>query len=324
MYIVVVCTAACGRYGFHSLPDGAGSDAVADASAGSDSAMAVPISCIGLAPTCGPAHDGTCCDSLRVPGGTFLRSYDVGQDAIYTDNSNPATVAAFYLDRYEVTVGRFKAFVAAGVPAPANGAGAHSLIANSGWDSTWNTNLDASTIVTGLTSCSTSNYSGADNLPLNCVTWYEAFAFCIWDGGYLPTEAEWNYAATGGNEQRAYPWSSPPSSIAIDCSQASYDTCGTMTPVGQTSPQGDGRWGHADLAGNVWEKTLDWYVGSDNGGYASASCDNCANLVTQSTRAVRGGGWNGALSVARPAYRYYDPPTDRYVEMGMRCAKPAP
>jgi hypothetical protein len=82
-------------------------------------------SCSGLAATCGPSGNDDCCTSLLVPGGTFYRSYD-GVD--FTDKSYPATVADFYLDKYEITVGRFRAFVNAGMGTqaspPASGAGA--------------------------------------------------------------------------------------------------------------------------------------------------------------------------------------------------------
>jgi formylglycine-generating enzyme len=71
-----------------------------------------------------------------------------------------------------------------------------------------------------------------ESRPINCITWYEAMAFCCaWDGGYLPTEAEWNYAASGGSLQRA----SPPGDLTIDAAHASYSAAG-----GGSNP--GGRW----------------------------------------------------------------------------------
>src|SRR5512140_3899160 len=61
-----------------------------------------------------------------------------------------------------------------------------------------------------------------EHRPMNCITRYQAMAFCAWDGGYLATEAEWNYEAAGGDQQRAYPWSSPANSLTLDGSHASY------------------------------------------------------------------------------------------------------
>src|SRR5262249_43011358 len=89
-------------------------------------------SCVGLPPTCGPHGDESCCASTLVPGGTYKRSYD---GLTYTDATNPATVSDFRLDRFEVTVGRFRAFLDAYPGSrPAPGAGANPSIPASGWD----------------------------------------------------------------------------------------------------------------------------------------------------------------------------------------------
>ncbi|MGA9654616.1 MAG: SUMF1/EgtB/PvdO family nonheme iron enzyme, partial [Polyangia bacterium] len=287
-----------------------------------------PPSCSGLAATCGPLGNGDCCASLLVPGGTFYRSYD---DVDFTDMSYPATVNDFYLDKYEITVGRFRQFVNAGMGTqaspPASGAGANSLITGSGWDSTWNTNLAANTAaLTAAISCDAAWQTWTDTAgenesqPMNCLDWYAAFAFCAWDGGRLPTEAEWNYAASGGSEQRYYPWSSPPTSTTIDDSHAVYcgGSCGGTQNVGSKSPKGDGKWGHSDLAGNVWEWTLDWY------GTYQMPCDNCADITdaSASSRVVRGGGFNSSASYLRSAYRYIgDGPWYDSNSLGARCAR---
>jgi formylglycine-generating enzyme required for sulfatase activity len=158
-----------------------------------------------------------------------------------------------------------------------------------------------------------------ESKPVNCLDWYAAFAFCAWDGGRLPTEAEWNYAASGGNEQRYYPWSSPPTSTTIDDSYAVYcgGSCNGTQNVGLKSPKGDGKWGQSDLAGNVWEWTLDWYASP-----YSMPCNNCADLVEASYRVFRGGYFYFVASGLRSANRYASDPWyggEYYV--GARCAR---
>jgi len=332
--LVMLVFVACGRSGSDARLDGAGaSDAVRDGPPAT--------SCGGLANTCGPTGTESCCDSPVVPGGTYARSYDVSGDGMYPDSSFGATVSDFRLDKYEVTVGRFRAFVNASMGTqaspPASGAGARTLngMANQGgWDPSFNASLTTSTTaLIAAVKCKaayqtwTDTAAANESLPMNCITWYEAIAFCAWDGGFMPTEAEWNYSASGGSEQRAYPWSSPPGFLGIDCSYANYfnfndgfcvnPPTGATNRVGSESPKGDGKWGQSDLAGNVVEWTLDW----DASPYPQNPCPDCANLTPATNRAVRGGGFPYPATAERAAVRGSVPPSARFDNIGVRCAR---
>jgi sulfatase modifying factor 1 len=322
---VALAVAGCGG---RMQPDGSDSD-------GGFAEAASPMD----AQTLQSADGGTPPNSDTVPGGTFLRDYD----GVYaTDNSHPATVSTFALDRYEVTVGRFRQFVGAVVAGwrPSSGSGKHTHLNDGrglidtgsgtyekGWDSAWTgdvpTTLDA---WTGYLECMwhptwTSSVGANENLPIGCADWYQAYAFCIWNGGFLPTEAEWNYAASGGSEQRLFPWSEPPTSQTVNCTFANYlspSTCDSSPdPVGAHSPKGDGRWGQADLGGNVREWTLDWqepYQGP---------CNDCANLTGSNNggRAVRGGAYDTVNVTA--AYPDIGDPSDHMYgdDIGFRCGR---
>jgi len=339
--VVIVCCLefGCGRIHFDPL-GGAAGDGMTDDGLTGDSQQ-VP-SCSGLAATCGPSGISPCCDSSLVAGGMFYRSFDVGTDGAFIDMTNPATVSDFRLDTYEVTVGRFRKFVDAGKgtgqdPPPA-GAGARTLegVPNQGgWDSSWNQALTTDPVAfAAALKCDAMHQTWTDavgsneSLPILCITWYEAAAFCAWDGGFLPTEAEWNYAAAGGSEQRAYPWSSPPTAIAIDCSYANYTSStgpclnppnGAINRVGSESPKGDGKWGQADLGGNVHELTLDWYAASYR-----KPCTDCADLTVATNRTMRGGGIFGVQVFLRAADRGFISPANRSGDIGVRCARQAP
>jgi sulfatase modifying factor 1 len=328
---VVMGLGACGG---HSGDDG--DDAMGDG--GDDAATLTPPSCVGLPKMCGANGTDDCCTSPEVAAGSYNRSYDLAGDVNSGAPSFPATVSGFRLDKYEVTVGRFRVFVQSGMGTQANppvaGAGAHARIPGSGWDASWTASLAASTmaLTTGLAcdptfSTWTDAAGGNENRPINCVTWYEAMAFCAWDGGFLPTEAEWNYAAAGGDQQRAYPWSSPAGSVTIDGTRASYNDgvscvgdgaagCALtdLVAVG-TKPTGDGRWGQSDLAGNVDEWVLDWLAPYAN------PCTDCANLAMTNAQAIRGGNYNRSATAARTGHRGGIPPGNRNPGVGVRCAR---
>lgn len=285
---------------------------------------------------CGADANESCCESPLVEGGTYNRTYqNTGSGP--TGEADPATISSFRLDKYEVTVGRFRKFVEyldAGGALPEAGTGKHAYLnagqglADSGksgsfepgWDASWNSKIPSgsgaadkwkSLLASGTNGSAGCGVYGTwtaqpgdnENLPLTCVGWYESYAFCIWDGGFLPSEAEWKYAAAGGDEQRMYPWGTDElgsdNQYAIydccypdgQCSVATgHDTCTGVVnaaPVGYAS-KGVGRYGQMDLVGNVWEWGLDRYADS----YVNP-CEDCA-YVTGNTqnRVMPGGGFH--------------------------------
>jgi sulfatase modifying factor 1 len=124
--VCVVELAACGSVRSPVPIDGESGDATS----------VLPGSCVGLPMTCGASGDDNCCNSPVVIGGTYDRSYDLAGDVNSGDMSFPATIGSFHLDKYEVTVGRFRAFVTAAMGTQSNPpltrTGADASIAGSG------------------------------------------------------------------------------------------------------------------------------------------------------------------------------------------------
>ncbi len=296
--------------------DSNGAAGAAGAGGGDDSGAP---SCEGLA----LCHDESCCTSLPVTGCTECTPFGC---------KAKATVSTFRLDKYEVTVGRFRNFVLnyGGPPMPAQGE--HPGVSASGWQSAWDDLMPLDDLELTddehLQACPgsgswTDEVLVSEQKPINCVSWYEAFAFCIWDGGFLPTEVEWQYAAAGGMEKRAYPWGDdePTAARAIygACGSGLVDTCTLMdvAEVGSKS-SGSGFWGHQDLAGSMWEWTFDYFSSL----YLQGPCVDCANRDSSQYRVRRGGAWNNDPSFLTTTGRYTSAPETRSGNLGFRCARP--
>jgi sulfatase modifying factor 1 len=300
---------------------------------------------------CGSAGNDVCARSLLVPGGTFYRG---------TDTANPATVSDFRLDKYEVTVGRFRKFVDAWVGGwrPTSGSGKHTHLNGGnglfntaggyelGWDASWTAYVGApksDTVVPTGSGADTrnawnsnlncaANYAtwsstagASEKRPTTCLSWYDLLAFCIWDGGFLPSEAEWEYVAAGGSEERVYPWGNAPpgtnTNVAVYGCHFNGSGAGTCTgltniaTVGSASA-GIARWGQLDMAGSAWEWNLDKYQTA----YAP-TCDNCTTFSTGSPRAIRGGSFFQDASSLPAASRISGIPAGRDAAVGGRCAR---
>lgn len=290
-------------------------------------------SCQGLTTTC---QGESCCAEALIPAISGVA---------YKATGATVSLDAFWLDKYEVTVGRFRKFVEAfdgcraeGAPASGSGLGA---LAGTGWDAAWNASqlaADRQALVAGV-ACNPTGFQTWDkadeSLPINCVNWYEAFAFCIWDGGRLPTELEWEHAASDNLLKQTYPWGDTPvptdtqdstTGYAVyDCmadGSSPYENCSILDlPAVGSRPLGSGNWGHLDLAGSMSEWVLDWFGPTYEDYPPASACDNCTNLAPGVSRVIRGGNWVFEHHLMQAAYRGINQPLAHSMEVGFRCAR---
>lgn len=177
----------------------------------------------------GPAPDA-CHDEpgmVYIPGGEYTNAI----------RKKTTRLSDFWIDRTEITVAAYRAFVAAGNPpphSPEERRHSHPIC-------TW-------------------NLPDNDELPINCIDWHQADAYCRWAGKRLPTVEEWGWAAQGREEDRRYPWgdAEPSCDLAVVDQNDEDDVrgCGRNQPwpVG-TKPTDVTRDGVLDMVGNVGEKT---------------------------------------------------------------------
>jgi serine/threonine-protein kinase len=223
----------------------------------------------------------------RIPGGRFTMGSD---DKKAPPNERPSRiviVSPFWIDKTEVTVGAYRECVERGAcPRPARSS----------------------------TSCT---YDAGDpQLPVSCVPWTSAQAFCVAVSKRLPREVEWEMAARGTSAMK-YPWGGGSAAgcgaavtLAGDATQRSCGTKNRPARVG-SHPGGASPFGAVDMSGNVEEWVSDWYgdTVSDLSPRAGAS------------HVLRGGSWLSRPSDAKTTSRNWGSAREMGPTVGFRCAR---
>jgi formylglycine-generating enzyme required for sulfatase activity len=216
---------------------------------------------------------------VRIPGGEFRMGSAEGEGEAAEHPQHAVRVQGFLTDKTEVTWGQYRRFATqTGRPLP-------------------------KAPVWGM----------PEAFPASNVTWEDARAFCAWAGGRLPTEAEWERAARGGDARR-YPWGNE-----WDPARCNTQEGGPHAPTASGSYPGCvSPYGVLDLAGSVWEWCQDWY---DAGDYANSPVENPAGPETGHTRVSRGGCWINPSWWVRSANRQGIDPMWPDPTRGFRCVQ---
>ena len=162
------------------------------------------------------------------------------------------------------------------------------------------------------------SYLFEPNLPAVGVTWYDADAYCRWNGKRLPTEAEWEHAA-GGNGLGGWPWGDVFIAGAANL-RGEEDGFAYSAPV-ESFDAGRSPFGLYNMAGNVEEWVSDWY---DEFFYKEGQITLPSGPDTGNTKVVRGGSWESSSSLTRTTKRHTVAPNRKEAGIGFRCAMDAP
>ena len=155
-----------------------------------------------------------------------------------------------------------------------------------------------------------SSFSGCDDCPVEKVSWHDANAYAKKVGKRLPTEAEWEYAARGGNKSKGYAYSG---SNDLDAVAWYNNNSGSKThPVAQKQPNELGLY---DMSGNVWEWCSDWY---DEGYYSGSPQTDPQGSNSGKSRVLRGGCWSDSGYFCRVASRFRLNPDYWFNGLGFR------
>ena len=237
---------------------------------------------------------------ILVRGGSFnMGSKDGGQVTML----HKVSLDSFYISRFEITNAQYAHF-----------------LNQYGSDKVKSGDYEGLTMVDKLAWGVTSQgqvwfpQPGYEDYPVVGVSWYGANEFCRFYGGSLPTEAQWEYAATSGGKEET--WSGTSDENALG-EYAWYDKNSERRThkVGTRNPNGLGIY---DMSGNVWEWCSDWAVGDY---YQNSPKDNPPGPASGSYRVFRGGGWCYTAEYLRASDRHGGIPADRGNSLGFRLAR---
>ena len=267
-------------------------------------------------------------EMVSVPGGSFQLGKDLGTAA--TGDVTPVstvTISSFYIGKYEVTQAQWQ--VVMGITIQQQQALQTTATDNYGrgdafpiYYVNWYEALvfcNKLSVMEGLTPAyrisNSTDPSAWGTVPTSSNATWDAVTIVSGSTGYrLPTEAQWEYAAKGGNTGEAFTYAGSNTVDNVAWYGVSSANGGTSHAVGTKAPNGLGLY---DMSGNVREWCWDWY-----GSYTSTAKANPTGASSGSTRVERGGSWLNSAEHARSAYRGDINPVLRGYFLGFRLVRP--